>query len=115
MTNRCILNIGLLTGGAEIADTCVFRAMRAAGILWERYEHHQSDTEPTLAVECYANDDQIDLVATWLEQDCIAVWDLMHREGRLVGPRRADWGVFDPSRFLLLNGSRLGEARSVAA
>jgi hypothetical protein len=115
MTSHIILNIGLHTPQAELTLPAVFKAMRAAGILWERHEHRESDTEPTLVVEVYASDHQIDLIATWLEQDCIAVWDMLHWEGRLVGPGRAKWGEFDPSQFILLNGSRLSEARSVAA
>lgn len=115
MTSHLILNIGLMSGGVEIADTAVYRAMRAAGILWEKVAHHQSDTEPTLVIEGYGTDHQVNLVATWLEQDCIAVWDPLHREGRMVGPYRDRWGEFDPSQFIMLNGSRLSEARSVAA
>lgn len=120
MTSHLLLNIGLMTGGVEIADTTAYRAMRAAGILWEKVAHHDwpnpdGSTEPTLVVECYANDHQVDLVATWLEQDCIAVWDMVHWEGRMVGPYRDRWPEFDPAQFVLLNGSRLSEARSVAA
>lgn len=114
MTSYHILNIGLSTGGASIADSTVFKAMRAAGILWERYTQRESDTEPTLVVEAYCNDHQVDLVSQWLEQDCIAVWDLMHREGRLVGPRAADWGEFDPDQFIMPDGALLGQERSVA-
>lgn len=107
-----ILNIGLMApDGTEIAATAALRAMRAASIVWATARQHQSSTENTLVVECDTTDDRVDLVACWLEQDCIAVWDRMHREGRMIGPRAAKWGEFDPSQFLLPNGSRLSEAR----
>lgn len=115
MTHHVILNIGLMAGDVEIAAPVVYQTMRAAGILWERTAVHTEAPEPTMVVEGYANDYQIDLVAMWLQQECIAVWDLHHREGRLVGPQAAKWGAFDPSQFILLNGSLLSEARSVAA
>lgn len=115
MTNHCLLNIGLMTpDGVEISNTAALKALRGAGILWQDYRVHVSSTEPTLVVDCYATDYQVHLIATWLEQDCIAVWDLMHREGRLVGPRKELWGEFDPEQFLYMNGSRMSEARSAA-
>lgn len=114
MTNHHILNIGLMAGDVEILATSAFKAMRGAGILWETARQFESDSEPTLVVECDATDHQVHLLATWLEQDCIAVWDRMHREGRLVGPNAKVWGEFDPAKFILPNGSMLSQARSVA-
>src|SRR5690606_29512462 len=102
-----------MVGDTEIASYAAFRAMRERGILWGRSERYDSDTEPTLVVECDATDAQVHNLSVMLEQDCIAVWDRMHREGRLVGPRKEKWGEFNPEFFLLPNGSRLSEARSV--
>lgn len=109
-----ILNIGLMVGDTEIASYAAFRAMHQLGILWGRSERYDSDTEPTLVVECDATDAQVHELSIMLEQECIAVWDRMHREGRLVGPLKHKWGEFDPEFFLLPNGSRLSEARSLA-
>lgn len=43
-------------------------------------------------------DEEVYRIAERLGQDCIAVRD--RRGGRLIGPRAAAWGPFDPSRFL---------------
>lgn len=115
--NELILNIGLWdsVNDAEITHAAAAKALRQAGFVTYTAVVVRSDTENTLVVEGRAMSDfSIDRVAIGLCQDCIAVWDQYHREGRLVGPDAASWGEFDPSKFFLMNGSRLSEARSVA-
>ena len=74
----------------------------------------ESSPESTLVVSLHALDSiRPHDIAVEFAQDCIAVYDLLHREGRLVGPKAAEWGAFDPSKFVLLNGVLLSEARSV--
>ena len=112
-----ILNIGLWDSvdEAEITHYAAAKALRDEGFVTYSAIVLDSDTERTLVVEGNAPSDfAIYNVASRLNQDCIAVWDQYHWEGRLVGPRSAGWGEFEPSKFFLLNGSRLSEARSVA-
>lgn len=114
MTNPVILNIGLADDRKALFEAC--RAMRRAGIVFDTAHLRLSPTdEYAMVVMCDATDDRIHAVSEALEEDCIAVWDLMHREGRLIGPKAAEWGEFDPKLFILRDGSRLSEARSVAA
>jgi hypothetical protein len=116
MNHPVILNIGMrCADGAELTTAVVMQSLRAAGVLWERIALREDAPEPTMVVEGYSTDYQVYLLSTWLQQECIAVWDQMHREGRLVGPQAAKWGEFDPAQFILLNGSLLSEARSVVA
>ena len=59
------------------------------------------DREPTLAVRVTGvpiSDADVHHVASLLSQDYIAVWDAAG--GRLIGPRAAAWGAFDPSLFV---------------
>lgn len=117
-----IMNIGLQIGegddAVEIMPTAVLKAMRALNIRWDTATVRQSDSEPTLVVSADAADHQIAMLADAFDQMAIAVYDKYHAKGRLVGARRQEWidkwGDFNPAYFILPNGSRLSEARSVA-
>ena len=112
-----ILNIGLAREGAsDIAKNAVINetdaAFRGAAYV---YRFHESDTETTAVV--YADDNGLDAnqvslivdrLARKLGQDCIAVYYPEAGHGALVGPNAAKWGEFNPSFFLLRDGSRLG-------
>ncbi len=50
--------------------------------------------------------DAIYQIAEKFDQDCIAVRCGSGERGWLVGPRAHEWGEFDPTKFLLLDGSR---------
>ena len=108
-----LLNIGLLVDRPlvkyEIAATTVFKAMRMLGIGHVNGIVHQSGDEPTMVSECEASDAQVYQLAVMLDQDCIAVWDRTHREGRLVGPQAEKWLPFDAGKFLLPSGRPLSE------
>lgn len=93
----------------------VLHAMAQHGVVSLQHTVHYFGAEPTVIVDALVPSDAVvHELSEALHQDCIAVYDLMHREGRLIGPKAASWGEFDPARFMLLNGSRLSEARSVA-
>jgi hypothetical protein len=60
--------------------------------------------EPTMvAVVDLPNWDRAEMLANricWeFEQDCVAVRNTLSGEGRLIGPRAADWGEFDRKYF----------------
>lgn len=109
--NVVILNI-------EIANRYepfpTMRAMRRHNMPLMKGHVHTRDGVHTLVAETSAPDNVIHDLSAELGEDCIAVYDLYHREGRLVGPNTEPWGPFDPAKFILLNGSLLSEARSVA-
>ena len=112
-----ILNIGLdvATGGRlDISDV--------AAVLHEHHvpvhaiREYQSDTEATAVVRLSCDPLVIAAamaaaydIAEGLGQDCIAIYNPIIAVGQLIGPRADKWGTFDPSRFLLPDGSRLAE------
>lgn len=108
-----ILNIGLAREGQpDLTFTEVYKAVGAANISHLSFSLHESDSETTLVVNALIPSDvAVAELSANLDQDCIAIWDLMHSEGRLAGPQAAKWGDFNPALFILPNGSRLSEAR----
>lgn len=112
----CILNIGTrCTDGAELSQTALYKALRAFGIPWDRVDFIPSTGEDTFVVLCEVEHDvSVDILANALDQECIALWDCHHREGRMIGPQKAKWGEFDPALFILPSGCTLASARSVA-
>lgn len=105
-----VLNIGL---AVTSPDGCwlgllsreqvenVIRCVAGTPGTWLRTEVRQSATEPTAVVSGFVfplRDEEVFQIAEKLGQDCIAVRDA--RGGRLIGPRAAAWGPFDPGRFL---------------
>lgn len=114
-----ILNIGLDNlppeAGNSIGVKALFvsRAIRRAGFYAEPIRKVvESDSEFTLVVEAtfssyFGVPQAINDLAVVLAQDCIAVYCKNNGEGRLIGPRADNWGVFNPELFFKLDGTRL--------
>ena len=112
-----ILNIGLdvATGGRLcVSDVAAVLHQHHVPVLAIR-EHH-SDTEATAVVRLSCMPEVIAAamaaaygIAEDLGQDCIAIYNPLIAVGQLIGPRADKWGMFDPSCFLLPDGSRLAE------
>lgn len=51
-------------------------------------------------------------LAVSLRQDAIACYSFGQRDGALIGPKAAEWGAFDPSLFLMLDGKPLDASRA---
>lgn len=116
MQNEIILNIGLDVEGdnpLKVFEVC--RALRAAGFVQITGRIVQSDSEETFVTQGFGiSDAVVHQLAVELGQEAIALFDLLHDEGRMVGPEKEKWGEFNPAYFFLPNGSRMSEARSVA-
>lgn len=115
---QLILNIGLdVTASAPIAAHVALEIVKANGFLVIRHKVVMSDTEPTLVVDAVwpyswkimgrLAGQAVHQSAIDLKQDCIAVWLPVQAQGRLIGPRAAAWGAFNPEFFILPNGKRL--------
>lgn len=103
------LNIGLAVDATpSIAAHVALEIVKANGFIVRRHKVVQSDTEPTLVVEV-VNDryaaPAVLRTADDLSQDCIAIYDGV--KGHLLGPKAAEWGPFDPKRFITITGARL--------
>jgi len=59
----------------------------------------QDGTEPTVIIECDFIHGSINVLATALDQDCIAVFDHSTGTGTLIGDKAAEWGAFNPEYF----------------
>lgn len=110
-----LLNIGMQTNdGGSLTPGEIVDAIERTGpgpVL--QYEIHESDTEPTLVAEVVNNGGAraaIHRLAELLRQDCIAAYVPRLAVGRLIGPGADKWGVFDPARFILVDGTRLSDA-----
>ena len=120
------LNIGLASEAFGIvAANSVLQVLATHGFFLRSSETIESDTEPTLVVVAewgLATYDKVDATlhgavnkaAELCGQDCIAVWLPGHKEGRLIGPRAAAWGEFNPEFFITPNGSRLVATKAAA-
>lgn len=112
MTARFTLNIGLDGIGVRL------QALRALNFKIVGAQTVQSDTEKTVVATVNHGGDAY-ACANWLaerlHQDCVAILDNETGEGRLVGPRAAKWGAFNPEFFFTLDGQRLAPATAKAA
>ena len=113
------INVGLQANGRDIRPADARAVLRACGLPIVQSNVLCSDSEPTLIaivqVEQFVLEAAINNVCEALDQDCIAVMDMTTRQGRLIGPRAAAWGTFNPAYFLTLTGRRLNEAAKAAA
>jgi len=122
---RYILNIGLNIPGTdramhpELARDAV-RNMLAKGERILSSPVHASDTEQTLValIDGFPpGTSELEYLSELLLQDCVAYCkaDAAGRPllstGELFGPKAADWGPFNPSYFLLPDGTRAGPDR----
>jgi hypothetical protein len=112
------LNIGLWHPGSKerlmvhrplaCLESAGFRIKRCAIVT-------PPDGEPTLVVQATFEDDYntvfkiVHRTAEMIGQDCIALWKndieiaaVGHDPGVLIGPRAAEWGTFDLSKFHFL-------------
>jgi len=118
-----ILNIGLAVNretnvvGNYASDVIPFNEVLRALPTWHIADLRllQSHTERTLVVELNTAApwvlDVANRIALQFDQDCVAVYNRVTNEGRLIGPRADRWGAFNPALFFLCNGQSLTEAQ----
>lgn len=115
MSSIYLINVGLDVSAEnqQAGRPRKWSASSAASILFSygaRILHEtvvESDSEQTVVARVEATEQAIYNAAVYLMQDAIAVFDIEEQEGKLVGPRAAKWGEFDPHYFFCLDGSRL--------
>lgn len=110
MTDPILVNVGLARNtGGQLDPSTVLRAFRQRGFQHIANALHRSDSEDTVVmamIQPARAMRAIDELAAELDQDCIAVAFTGNGAGVLIGPKADDWGAFDPSCFILLDGSR---------
>lgn len=117
-----VLNIGLArTGKSNLNTRDVIATLQANGFWPVMTEVFQSDSEPTLvavvdahrAARLFPMSASLFNVSAVLEQDCIGAYAL--GKGKLIGPRAAEWGQFNPEFFIMPDGTRLASPAAKAA
>lgn len=101
---RATLNIGLARDGqSDLSPAEAFEALQKRFEVGE-YRVAQSGTELTLVAQVQWEAGKhwdVYYLSQELSQDCIAI-QLEGGDGKLVGPRAAAWGEFNPEYFLPL-------------
>lgn len=112
-----LLNVGMNRNDKKRPNTggALMVALQRAGLAPMSTRYHKSNTERTavLQFEHRPTIAQIKQLCKALAQDCVALYMLPSGEGRLIGPNARKWGPFNPSYFLLPDGSpamRYGQA-----
>ena len=55
--------------------------------------------EPTVIIQYVSHKGSLDVLATALDQDCVAVFDHELGKGSLIGDKAEQWGEFNPEYF----------------
>ena len=55
--------------------------------------------EPTVIIQYISHKGSLDVLATALDQDCIALFDHEIGKGSLIGDKAEAWGEFNPEYF----------------
>ena len=55
--------------------------------------------EPTVIIQYISHKGSLDVLATALDQDCIALFDHAIGKGSLIGDKADQWGEFNPEYF----------------
>lgn len=118
---QVLLNIGLES--KTLGKIGPVTAISAARLNWLKVIDSavvQSDTEPTLVLECdlatmLGTTDTFLKLANELGQECIAVYVPSFHMGALIGSHALAWGPFNPEYFFLLDGTRLQQPTAKAA
>lgn len=110
------LNIGLNRTDEKTMNASDVAYLIAAKLPWLRFTTSgpfASQTEPTVVVTLRdpVNDATITELCELLAQDCIARFSAETGDAALVGPKAAEWGEFDPARFIMPSGHTLPEHR----
>lgn len=114
-----IVNIGLNHPGGqwsvEKARDALYHCLRTHDLNGVIVACHvyDSDTEPTVVAvvalqhNAWRIAHALELVATALAQEAVAVYNPENNVGILIGPKAEQWGPFNPEFFIMPSGQRL--------
>ena len=102
--SKYTLNIGLANPVTGIDNTLDYTLIAVTDFVRDitNVAVKQSDTERTLIVDCNVIWGSLAVLATALDQDCIAVRNNETGEGELIGDKADQWGPFNPEFFLTI-------------
>ena len=95
------MNIGLanpFTGKNNSVEFTLSKAMDyVANVTAVRVSYDRD--EPTVIIDYVYHTGNVGVLATALDQDCIAVFDYNLGRGSLIGDKAAEWGEFNLDEF----------------
>jgi len=95
------INIGLanpFTKGYNTVDETITKALGfISGIV--DFKVSTEGEEPTVIIRYTTNTGSLSVLATALDQDCIALYDWAIQKGSLIGDKADQWGDFNPEFF----------------
>lgn len=95
------INIGLanpFTGGYNTVDETITKALGFIGGIVD-FKVSTAGDEPTVIIQYTHNKGNLRILATALDQDCIALYDHTILKGSLIGDKAEAWGEFNPEYF----------------
>ena len=95
------INIGLanpFTGKHNTTDRSIAMALQFVGGIVDLRVSTSGD-EPTVIIQYTEHKGSIAVLATALDQDCIALYDHLIGKGSLIGDKADQWGDFNPEFF----------------
>ena len=95
------INIGLanpFTGEHNTVDKTLTKALEFISDITKVSVSYEGD-EPTVIIQYAFHKGSIYVLATALDQDCIAQYDHLTGKGSLIGDKADQWGEFNPEFF----------------
>lgn len=95
------INIGLanpFTGDFNTVDETITKALGFIGGIVD-FKVSLEGEEPTVIIRYTTNKGNLRILATALDQDCIALYDWAIQKGSLIGDKAEQWGEFNPEYF----------------
>jgi hypothetical protein len=95
------INIGLnnpFHGDTNSVDLTLSKALEFISDITHLRVSYDGD-EPTVIIRYAFHKGSLAVLATALDQDCIAQYDHLTGKGSLIGDKASEWGPFNPEFF----------------
>ena len=105
------INIGLanpFTKGTNSVDFTLAKALEFISDITAVHVSYEGD-EPTVIIQYAFHKGSIGVLATALDQDCIALYDHLIGKGSLIGDKASEWGEFNQDYFQFIRAQQIKE------
>jgi hypothetical protein len=95
------INIGLANPFTKSTNSIEFTLTKAFEFISDitKVSVSYEGDEPTVIIQYAFHKGSIAVLATTLDQDCIALYDHLIGKGSLIGDKASEWGDFNPEFF----------------
>jgi hypothetical protein len=105
------INIGLnnpFTKGTNSIEFTLTKAFEFISDVTNVHVSYEGD-EPTVIIKYAFHKGSIGVLATALDQDCIALYDHLTGKGSLIGDKASEWGDFNLDFFQFIRAQQIKE------